>query len=279
VASVPSRDKIARALRKRLPTKLAYAITRTKNVGLGMFFFQLSRRRPAGVKKWLVGLAKKELGEDYDIKHFTPSYNPWDQRVCVVPDGDLFKSIKDGKSSVVTDHIDRFTKKGILLKSGQELEADIIVTATGLKILFIGGIELRVDGQPIDVSKKLLYKGMMLEDVPNLALAFGYTNASWTLKADLTAEYVCRLLQYLDAKGKPQATPRPFLTFSSGYVQRAVGHTPKQGDRRPWRLYMNYALDMLAIRYDKLDDGTLKFTDGTRRTTSEPAIGAMPVTA
>ncbi len=285
VASVPSRDKIAAALRRRLPEMAAYQITRWKNVGLGMFFFQLSKRRPAGVKKWLVGLAQKELGPDYDISHFTPTYNPWDQRLCAVPDGDLFKSVREGKSSVVTDHIERFTEKGILLKSGKELEADVIVTATGLKILFLGGIELCVDGQTVKVPEKLLYKGMMIEDVPNLALAFGYTNASWTLKADLTAEYVCRLLQHMDATGSVQATPRPapevrpepFLTFSSGYVQRAIDELPKQGNKRPWRLYMNYLLDTLAIRHDKIDDGTLKFDKGPRRTEREAAsapIGA-----
>ena len=288
VASVPSSDKIANRLRKRLPSKVAYGVTRWKNVGIGMLFFQLSRRRPAGVKKWLIDLAKKELGPDYDIKHFTPTYNPWDQRVCVVPDGDLFKSIKDGHSSVVTDQIDRFTAKGILLKSGKELEADIIVTATGLKILFLGGIEVRVDGQPIEVNKKLLYKGMMVQDVPNLALAFGYTNASWTLKADLTAEYVCRLLRYMDASGRSQAVPRPspdvkeesFLTFSSGYVQRAANVLPKQGDRRPWRLYMNYLLDTLAIRFDKIDDGTLKFTNAKRaESEARPGIASTPAFA
>ena len=281
IASVPSRDTIARALRKRLPSKVAYGLTRAKNVTLGMLFYQMSRRRPAGMKKWLVGLAEKELGGRSDIKHFTPTYNPWDQRLCAVPDGDLFQVIRDGRAEVVTDHIERFTKKGILLKSGRELEADIIVTATGLKVLFLGGIEVRVDGQRVPVNEKLLYKGMMIQDVPNLALAFGYTNASWTLKADLTSEYVCRLLQHMDATGMRQCTPRPapdvteepFLTFSSGYVQRAAAELPKQGNKRPWRLYMNYVLDTIAIGYGKIDDGTLKFTRGgdKRREATAPA--------
>ena len=277
IASVPSRDKIANALRERLPSKVAYGITRWKNVGLGMFLYQMSRRRPDRVKSWLVGLAKKEIGDKSDIAHFTPSYNPWDQRLCAVPDGDLFQTIREGRAEVVTDHVERFTQKGILLKSGRELEADIIVTATGLKVLFLGGIELRVDGQRVPVSEKLLYKGMMIQDVPNLALAFGYTNASWTLKADLTSEYVCRLLKHMDATGMRMCTPRPdpdvseapFLTFSSGYVQRAAAALPKQGTKRPWRLYMNYALDTLAIRYDRIDDGTLKFERGGRRTERE----------
>jgi cation diffusion facilitator CzcD-associated flavoprotein CzcO len=285
VASVPSRDKIANALRERLPAQLAYDLTRWKNVGLGMFLYQMSRRRPAGVKKWLVDMAKKELGDATDIAHFTPSYDPWDQRLCAVPDGDLFKSIKDGSASVVTDHIDRFTEKGILLESGQELEADIIVTATGLKILFLGGIEVRVDGQLVKPNEKLLYKGMMLEDVPNLVLAFGYTNASWTLKADLTSEYFCRVLKHMDASGTRKCVARPgadvkdapFLTFSSGYVQRALAIMPKQGDRRPWRLYMNYALDTLTIRHGKIEDGTLRFTDPTRKAaTTAPRVSGDP---
>jgi cation diffusion facilitator CzcD-associated flavoprotein CzcO len=282
VASVPSRDKIANALRRRLPSKVAYGITRWKNVGLGMFLFQMSRRRPAGVKKWLVGLAKKELGDASDIKHFTPTYNPWDQRLCAVPDGDLFASIREGKSEVVTDHIERFTPKGVLLKSGRELEADVIVTATGLKVLFLGGIAVEVDGRPIAVNEKLLYKGMMIQDVPNLVLAFGYTNASWTLKADLTSEYVCRLLQHMDRTGMRQCTPHPapdvkeeaFLTFSSGSVQRAANALPKQGNKRPWRLYMNYALDTLAIRFDRIDDGTLELVRGGKREREAPVTSS-----
>ncbi|MFO0686941.1 MAG: NAD(P)/FAD-dependent oxidoreductase [Sandaracinus sp.] len=285
VASVPSRDKIASALRKRLPEKLAYDLTRWKNVGFGMFFYELSRRRPAGVKKFLLNAAKKELGPSYDMRHFTPSYDPWDQRLCAVLDGDMFDTIKQGRASVVTDHIERFTEKGILLKSGEELEADLIVTATGLKLLFLGGMAVEVDGKPVSVHDKLLYKGMMLEDVPNLVLAFGYTNASWTLKADLTSEYVCRLLQHLRRSGKRRATPvrdagvtpEPFLTFSSGYVQRALSILPQQGNKRPWRLYMNYLLDTLTIRHDRLDDGTLRIEGPARAsTTTKPAAEATP---
>jgi monooxygenase len=273
IGAIPSRDRIARVLRERLPTKVAYGLTRAKNVAFGMAFFQMSRRRPAMVKKFFVEEAKKQLAGSHDIAHFTPSYNPWDQRVCAAPDGDLFAAIRDGSASVVTDHIDRFTETGIRLKSGKELEADIIVTATGLKLLFLGGIELRVDGVPVEASEKLLYKGMMLQDVPNLVQTFGYTNASWTLKADLTAEYVCRLLQHMDATGQRQATPRrapdvnavSFFDFSSGYVQRAAKLMPKQGDRRPWRLYMNYALDTIAIALGKIDDGTLELSRGGRK--------------
>ena len=285
VASIPSRDKIANGLRKRLPSMLAYQITRWKNVGVGMAFFQLSRRRPKMVKDFLVGEAKKALGAKGDVAAFTPTYNPWDQRVCVVPDGDLFESIKEGRVSVVTDHVDSFTEKGISLKSGKELEADLIVTATGIEMLFLGGIELSVDGEPIRVNEKLLYKGMMLEDVPNLAITFGYTNASWTLKADLTAEYVCRLLAHMDRHGVKKSVPKkdpsvreaPFLTFSSGYVQRAKDVTPKQGDKAPWKLYMNFLLDTLAIRYGEIADGTLKMSGAKRSESRAPKTVLRPV--
>jgi cation diffusion facilitator CzcD-associated flavoprotein CzcO len=289
VGSVPSKDRIAHALRKRLPPMLAYQITRWKNVAFQLGVFNLSRKRPAMMKKFLLDQVQKALGPDYDVKtHFTPRYNPWDERLCAVPDGDLFEEIKAGRASVVTDHIERFDEKGIVLKSGKHLDADIIVTATGLKILFLGGIELFVDGQPIRVNEKLLYKGIMLQDVPNLAITFGYTNASWTLKADLTAEYVCRLLEHMKRNGikKAVATPAPdvkeqaFLTFSSGYIQRAKDVVPKQGDKAPWKLYMNYALDTLTIRRGRIEDGTLQLTRAPRRLDVRTTNGAMrPATA
>jgi monooxygenase len=280
VVSLPAEDAIANWLRGRLPPKVAYGITRWKNVLVSMGFYQLARRRPEGAKKRIIGLVQKELGKDYDVgKHFTPRYKPWDQRLCLVPDADLFASIRSGKSEVVTDRIKTFTEKGIELESGQVLEADLVVTATGLKLELFGGMQVTVDGQPVDASKTLNYKGMMFSDVPNLASTFGYTNASWTLKADLTGEYVCRLLNHMDATGMRQCTPRktdpsvveePFLDFSSGYVQRALAKLPKQGSKRPWKLYQNYALDIVTLRYGRVDDGSMQFTS------PKPSARAVP---
>ncbi len=274
VVSRPGEDAVANWLREHVPEELAYGLSRWKNVLLGMVFFQLSRRRPAFAKKQLVDLVRKELGPDYDVeKHFTPSYKPWDQRVCLVPDSDLFASIRSGKASVVTDHIETFTETGIKLRSGEELPADLVVTATGLKLLFLSGMELTVDGRRMEPSKMMTYKAMMLCDVPNLVCTFGYTNASWTLKADLTAEYVCRLLRHMGDTGATKATPRradpsvaevPFLDFSSGYVQRALDSFPKQGSKRPWKLDQNYVLDILNLRFGDVDDGTIEL-DGPRR--------------
>ncbi|HEX4532971.1 MAG TPA: NAD(P)/FAD-dependent oxidoreductase [Rhizomicrobium sp.] len=270
VVSRPAEDKMANWLREKLSPKTAYSIVRWRNVLFGMWFFNLARKKPEKTKKGLIDLVRKELGPDYDVDtHFTPRYNPWDQRLCLVPDSDLFNSLKEGKSSVVTDQIETFTPKGIRLKSGKELEADIIVTATGLKLELLGGLQVTIDGEPQNLSRTMSYKGMMYSDVPNLASAFGYTNASWTLKCDLTCEYVCRLINYMDARGYDACTPRkhdatveelPWLNFSSGYVQRALEILPKQGSKRPWRLYQNYALDLVTLRFGKVDDGTLKFT-------------------
>jgi cation diffusion facilitator CzcD-associated flavoprotein CzcO len=270
VVSRPAEDAMANWLRAKLPAKLAYAITRWRNVLFGMFFFNMARKKPEKVKTQLIDMVKKELGPDYDVAtHFTPRYNPWDQRLCLVPDSDLFNAIKDGSASVVTDQIDTFTPTGIRLKSGHELEADIVVAATGLALELLGGLKVTIDGVPKNVSKTMSYKGMMYSDVPNLASAFGYTNASWTLKCDLTCDYVCRLLNYMDRKGMPIAVPHnddpsveelPWLDFSSGYVQRAAEILPKQGSKKPWKLYQNYALDLLTLRYGKIDDGTLRFS-------------------
>jgi cation diffusion facilitator CzcD-associated flavoprotein CzcO len=268
VVSLPSRDPIADWLRRRLPTKLAYALTRWKNVLLGMFFYKLSRKRPERVRERIVELARRQLGPDYDVAtHFTPRYNPWDQRVCLVPDADLFQAIRAGRASVVTDEIETFTETGIKLRSGQEIAADIVVTATGLKLKLLSGIAISANGERRDLSKCLSYKGMMFSDVPNLAYTLGYTNASWTLKADLTAEYVCRLLNHMDARGYAVAVPRrdpnveeqPLIDFTSGYVQRARDLLPKQGSKRPWKLYQNYALDLLTLRFGRIDDGTIQF--------------------
>ena len=270
VVSRPAQDPLANKLRRNLPSWLAYHLIRWRNVMWGMYFFQLSRRQPARVKQLILGGVRMALGPDYDIAtHFTPRYNPWDQRLCLVPDGDLFKAIKDDSASVVTAEIDTFTKDGIRLKDGRELAADIIVTATGLVLQVLGGLEIVVDGRGIDFARALNYKGMMYSDVPNLAAAFGYTNASWTLKCDLTCEYVCRLINYMDRHGYKQAMPhnddpsiqeRPSLDFSSGYVQRSVAKMPKQGSKRPWRLYQNYALDIVSLRWGKIDDGVMRYS-------------------
>jgi monooxygenase len=268
ILSLPAVDVIAHWLRRKLPSRAAYNVTRWKNVALSMAIYNYSRRFPERAKKLLLEGVRRGVGADFDVEtHFTPSYQPWDQRLCLVPDGDLFKAIKKGTADVVTDHIETFTETGLKLKSGKTLEADIIVTATGLKLLFAGGIELTVDGRRIDVGKTMNYKGAMLSDVPNFAAILGYTNASWTLKCDLVCEYVCRLLNHMDKKGYKQCTPRrvendgvgePLINFSSGYVQRALGQLPKQGAKAPWRLYQNYLLDLFGFRYGSVDDGVLE---------------------
>jgi cation diffusion facilitator CzcD-associated flavoprotein CzcO len=270
VVARPAQDPLANKLRARLSPRIAYHLIRWRNVLFGMYFFQLCRRKPARAKELILGGVKMALGPDYDIgTHFTPRYNPWEQRLCLVPDGDLFKAIREKRASVVTREIDRFTKNGIRLKDGSELEADIIVTATGLNLQVLGGMEVSVDGRIIDFARTLNYKGMMYSDVPNLASSFGYTNASWTLKCDLTCEYVCRLINYMDRHGykqcvahnlDPDITELPSLDFSSGYVQRSIAKMPKQGSKRPWRLYQNYALDIVTLRYGKVDDGVMQYS-------------------
>ncbi len=284
VVSVPGEDPIAKVFRRVLPPRLAYAVTRWKNVLLTMLIFQLSRRRPGWIKSMLRKGAEKRLPPGYDIDtHFKPSYNPWDQRMCLVPDGDLFEAICDGRASVVTDHIDTFTETGIRLRSGAELQADLIVTATGLNLLAVGGMQIAVDGREVTPAESMSYKGMMLGGVPNLAFAFGYTNASWTLKADLTCGFVCRLLNHMDEHGYAQCTPlrsdpsiteEPFIDFSSSYVLRAIEHFPKQGSKAPWRLYQNYALDILTLRFGAIEDGTMRFSRSPA-----PASAPEPVAA
>lgn len=264
VVSLPATDGLAERLMRVLPQKSAYAIARWKNVIMGMFFYQLCRRWPDFGRKMIRKGAIAALPPGYPVDiHFKPRYNPWDQRMCVVPDGDLFKAIGAGRASVVTDTIDSFTEKGIKLASGAELEADIIVTATGLKLVPLGGAQFTVDGAAADIAKTVSYKGMMLSGVPNLAMAIGYINASWTLKADLTSMYVCRLLNHMERRGFRQCTPRcpagmagerPLLDLSSGYVMRSIEEFPKQGSRKPWRLYQNYLLDLLTLKYGAVDD-------------------------
>ena len=270
VVSRPSQDKIANRLRKILPRKTAYGLTRWKNVGLQMLFFNRARTAPDKVRAMIKNLAQKELGPDYPVStHFNPKYNPWDQRMCLIPDSDLFKELKSGRASVVTDTIDTFTETGIKLSSGQELKADIVVSATGLDLQFLGGAEVKVDGETIDLSKRLTYKGMMYDGIPNLVSIFGYTNASWTLKCDLTCEFACRLIKRMDKTRTHAVTPKnlspdiqttPWLDFSSGYVQRTIDRFPKQGNRKPWKLNQNYAADLMMLRYGKLEDPELVFS-------------------
>lgn len=274
IASLPSEDAIATFLREHLPSELAYGLSRWKNILLSMALYQLARKSPQGTKRRLLKLAAKELPPDFDLEtHLSPDYAPWDQRLCLVPDADLFHAIRDGRASIVTGHIDTFTEKGLRLKPSKdvgatELEADVIVSATGLQLLFAGGMELLVDGKKVETNQLYTYKGTMFSGVPNLALAFGYTNASWTLKADLIADYVCRLLKHLDQTGAryfvpvvddPSLQAEPFLDFSSGYVQRALPSLPKQGSKTPWKLYQNYLLDLWLFRYAKLEDGAMRF--------------------
>ncbi|MFL5900645.1 MAG: flavin-containing monooxygenase [Solirubrobacterales bacterium] len=269
IASLPAEDPIASSLRRVLPDRAVYAIVRWKNVLLQTAFYQLSRRRPQAVKRMIRRGVERALPAGYDIdKHFKPRYNPWDQRMCLVPNGDLFEAIRDGSASVVTDTIARFTERGIELDSGEELEADVVVTATGLNLLFLGGIELIVDGHAVDVPKTMTYKGMMLSGVPNCTFTVGYTNASWTLKADLTSEYVCRLLAHMDAHGWDKSVPEitdptvaeaPLLDFTSGYVLRSLDEFPKQGSKEPWKLRQNYVFDLRSIRRGPIDDGAMQF--------------------
>ncbi|MEZ4867826.1 MAG: NAD(P)/FAD-dependent oxidoreductase [Caldilineaceae bacterium] len=271
VVALPSQDAFADRIRQALPEQLAHHLVRWRNVLLGIYFYTLMRRKPEAAKRSILQGVRKELGPDYDVDtHFSPHYNPWDQRLCVAPDGDLFRVIQAGKAAVVTDQIERFTENGITLQSGEELAADIVVTATGLVIQLMGGMTLSVDGAPVDLSKLLSYKGMMFSDLPNFASVFGYTNASWTLKCELTCQYVCRLLNYMDQQGYVQCTPRrhdpalteePLLNFTSGYVQRALDALPHQGSKRPWKLYQNYLLDLLSLRFGQVNDGTVEFVE------------------
>ena len=270
VVSRPGNDALADTLRKWLPAKLAYSLIRFKNVGWGMYFYRMTRKQPAKVRDLLIGGVRQELGPDYDVgTHFTPRYNPWDQRLCLVPDADLFAAIKSGSASVVTDTVERFTADGIRLASGVDLPADVIVTATGLKLIALGGMTVTVDGVVARPGDCIAYKGMMFSNVPNLALTLGYINASWTLRSDLIAGYVGRILNHMAATGTAIATPVPgpdvvperlAFDLSSGYVQRAADAMPKSGNRRPWKVTANYVLDTMELRFGKVDDGELRFT-------------------
>jgi monooxygenase len=268
IVSRPSQDRLAGWARRCLPKGAADRLVRWKNVLLGIGFYSFARRRPQTVRRMILKGVEKQLPQGYDVEQdFSPSYDVWDQRLCLVPDADLFKAIRSGKASVATDRIDRFTPEGIRLRSGEELKADIVVTATGLVIQLMGGIALSIDGDSVQPSEHFAYKGMMLDGVPNMALAFGYTNASWTLKCDLTSQYVCRLLRHMQLHSYDICVPRlqedveeaPLLDFTSGYVQRAAGKLPSQGAKSPWRLHQNYLLDYAALMLGKINDDAMEF--------------------
>lgn len=270
VVSRPSVDRVAGWLQRYASAGAAHALTRWKNVLLAMYMFRLCRRQPQRVRAALLGLVRRQLAPGYDVAtHFTPRYNPWEQRLCLVPDGDLFQAIRAGRASVVTDRIECFTERGLRLASGAELEADLIVTATGLKLQPLGALELSVDGRPLVPGQLVSYRGLMFGGVPNLASIFGYTNASWTLKADLASLFVCRLLRHMRRSGARQCMPQPadasmplqpWVDFSSGYFQRTMDRLPKQGEKKPWKLNQNYLVDLMSLRFGTLNDGVMRFT-------------------
>lgn len=277
LTTLPREDAFLEWLRKFFPDRWVYHFARTRNIGFTIAFYNYCRRFPNHARKFIAGMAKKELPANFDMKHFDPKYNPWDERVCVVPDSDMFKVLSNGKAEIVTDTIASFTPTGIELDSGKTLDADIIVSATGLDIQIMGGIEVLVDNVPYEFSEKMIYRGVLFQDLPNLGMIFGYTNASWTLKADLVSEYICRVINQLDKSKTTYAVPRdshqtpriPFMDMTSGYIQRALNKAPQQGSKLPWRLYQNYLKDMLMLRYGKLNDGVLEFGKKDEKAHSE----------
>ncbi len=289
MVSMPAQDTFANWGRKNLPRQFAYDLTRFRKILFQQIFFRLARSRPAKTRDRLLALVREQLGPDYDMEtHFTPPYNPWEQRLCLVPDNDMFIAIKSGKASIATDQIERFTEKGLKLKSGKELEADIIVTATGLNLRMLGGAEISVDGKKIEIGQSYTYKGAMISDVPNMAFVFGYTNASWTLRADLINEYVCRLINYLDLFKLSSATPRvgegpredrPFADFSSGYFARAEHLLPKQMTKAPWKQNQSYVHDMMDLRFGQIEDGVLEFKKASAAAPGSPAPAHEAVAA
>ena len=280
VLTVPQQDAMVKVLRALLPQKWAYRLIRGRNVSITLGLFRFCKGFPNAARKLLQWTVKKQLPAGFDMQHFTPKYNPWDERLCAVPEGDMFKAISAGKASVVTDHIDRFVENGILLKSGKILEADMIITATGLKVQMLGKMQVSVDGQPFVPNQSMSYRGVMFENLPNMGMVFGYTNASWTLKADLISSYVCRLLQHMDEKGVRQVTPRnhnptikrlPFINMQSGYIARVKDQIPQQGDERPWKLYQNYFLDMTLLKLASLDDPSLEYSNPVSQGRNQPS--------
>ncbi len=270
IISLPTEDPIDAKLRGLVGTRRAYPITRWKNVLVSTLIYQLSQRRPEMMRRWIRGMTVKQLPDGYDVDtHFKPVYGPWDQRLCLVPDGDLFRVIREQKASLVTGRIATFTEHGLRMESGEQIEADIIVTATGLQLLALGGTQLSVDGQDVQLPETMAYKGTMLSGVPNFALTIGYTNASWTLKADLVSDFVVRLLRYMDRHGydvcvpvneDPRVAERPLLDFAAGYILRSMHEFPKSGSRTPWRLGMSYLNDVVTLRHGRIGDGVLRFS-------------------
>ena len=284
ILAMPDEDPIANALKRVLPDRAAYPIVRWKNVALAIFVYQASQRLPRQIRRLLRSLVRRQLPADYAVdSHFKPRYDPWDQRLCLVPNGDLFETLSAGDASMVTDEIDTFTERGLALCSGAELEADVIVTATGLNLLAFGGVQLAVDGEDVHLPDTMAYKGMMLSGVPNFAYTIGYTNISWTLKADLVAEYVCRLINHMDDHGHRQTVPErrdpevaeePFLDFEAGYVLRSLDQFPKQGSKAPWRLNQNYPVDLVALRHGPVADDQLRFSSPYRSWSTDGTLPA-----
>jgi monooxygenase len=268
ILSQPAGEGVLARSRMMLPARTAYRLSRSRHVALQVGFYELCRRRPALARWLLLSALRRQLPAGFDVEtHFTPRYDPWDQRLCVVPGGDLFAAIRAGSVEVVTEEVDRFTTRGVRLRSGRELDADVVVTATGLALLALGGIRLGVDGREVELARTMAYKGLMLSEVPNFAFTMGYTNASWTLKAELVCEYVVRLIAHMEREGHSVAVPRrdprvaeaPFIDLTSGYVQRSMQHFPKQGTAAPWRLRMNYLRDARTLRSAPVDDGVMTF--------------------
>ncbi|MDI9243860.1 NAD(P)/FAD-dependent oxidoreductase [Marinobacter sp. CHS3-4] len=267
---LPSNDRIASFLQRVLPAKLAYRLTRARNITIARLLFNLSRKRPQMMRKWMLNTVRKQLDGKVDMRHFKPSYNPWDQRLCVVKDGDLFRCLREGSVSMATDHIESFNANGIRLKSGEQLDADIVIPATGLDIQMLGGVDMIIDGKPVVLRDKVIYKNVMVEGVPNAGMIFGYTNLSWTLKVDIAAEYLCRLLNHMDAKGLSVCVPRETSDqraddtvmggLDSGYIRRADDRLPRQGLEDPWRVTQNYKEDIKTLRYGPIEDGYLQFS-------------------
>ena len=282
IASIPSIDFVYDKMRKVLPEDVAYKLTRARNIGMQRGIYALAQKQPKVLRKLLLKSIEMQLKGKVDMKHFTPAYNPWDQRLCVVPDGDLFKILRSGKASVETDQIEKITETGIQLKSGQHLDADIIVSATGLEIQILGGIKATLDGQPLDTSKRMLYQGVMVSDVPNMAMIIGYINASWTLKVDIAGEYICRLVNYMDKNGYDEVLPQGDATelmedtvmgsLSSGYIARAADVMPKQGKHAPWKVTNNYLADRKELKNAKFDDGVLKFKKRDAQAMKKPKL-------
>ena len=284
IVARPARVDEGRGIHRFLPARLAYRLARWRSILFGIYFYTLMRRRPEVAKQQLLRMVRLQLGDAYDIDtHLTPAYNPWDQRLCLAPDGDFFAAIRAGNVSIATDQIETFTEKGIKLRSGDELAADIIVTATGLSMKIMSGVQFVVDGVPVDLARSLIYRGMMYRDIPNLAFTFGYVNASWTLKCELIAQRLCRILNYMDRHDCTHCTPRlqdhaiaeePMLVeLTSGYVQRARDIMPRQGSDNPWKMHQNYLRDVRSLRFSTVNDGTMEFTRRADHTRQNASVG------